>query len=191
MALTVSQAPLRQNAPPPPPPPPPPRKEVDAAVRQPALHPNQPDAPPPERYVQHEVESGENLTEVSRRYQTTVPMLEAANPQLAQSDQIEVGQKLNVPIGADYGREPTRDVVEPGQTLTDLAREHPDVTPQDIARANRLAQQIEVGLCWINAWFLRDLRTPFGGSKQSGIGREGGVHSLEFYTELRNVMVKF
>ena len=62
---------------------------------------------------------------------------------------------------------------------------------QDIARANRLAHQIEVGLCWINAWFLRDLRTPFGGSKQSGIGREGGVHSLEFYTELRNVMVKF
>ena len=62
---------------------------------------------------------------------------------------------------------------------------------QDISRANRLAHQIEVGLCWINAWFLRDLRTPFGGSKQSGIGREGGVHSLEFYTELRNVMVKF
>ena len=65
------------------------------------------------------------------------------------------------------------------------------VFTQDIARANRLAHRIEVGLCWINAWFLRDLRTPFGGSKQSGIGREGGVHSLEFYTELRNVMVKF
>lgn len=62
---------------------------------------------------------------------------------------------------------------------------------QDIGRANRMAQQIEVGLCWINSWFLRDLRTPFGGSKQSGIGREGGVHSFEFYTELRNVMVKF
>jgi len=62
---------------------------------------------------------------------------------------------------------------------------------QDIGRANRMAQQIEVGLAWINSWFLRDLRTPFGGSKQSGIGREGGVHSLEFYTELRNVMVKF
>lgn len=61
---------------------------------------------------------------------------------------------------------------------------------QDIGRANRMAQQIEVGLAWINSWFLRDLRTPFGGSKQSGIGREGGVHSLEFYTELRNVMVK-
>jgi aminomuconate-semialdehyde/2-hydroxymuconate-6-semialdehyde dehydrogenase len=61
----------------------------------------------------------------------------------------------------------------------------------DIARANRLATQIEVGLCWINSWFLRDLRTAFGGSKQSGIGREGGIHSLEFYTELRNVMIKY
>ena len=64
------------------------------------------------------------------------------------------------------------------------------VFTQDISRASRLAQQIEVGLCWINAWFLRDLRTPFGGSKQSGIGREGGVHSLEFYTELKNVCIK-
>ncbi len=62
---------------------------------------------------------------------------------------------------------------------------------QDISRANRLAKQIEVGLCWINSWFLRDLRTPFGGSKQSGIGREGGMHSFEFYTELRNVMLKY
>ena len=39
-------------------------------------------------------------------------------------------------------------------------------------------------------WFLRDLRTPFGGSKQSGIGREGGVHSLEFYTEMKNICIK-
>ncbi len=51
-------------------------------------------------------------------------------------------------------------------------------------------REVQVGLCWINSWFLRDLRTAFGGSKASGIGREGGVHSLEFYTELRNVMVK-
>ncbi len=64
------------------------------------------------------------------------------------------------------------------------------VWTQDIARAHRLARKLDVGICWINAWFLRDLRTPFGGSKQSGIGREGGVHSLEFYTELRNVCVK-
>jgi aminomuconate-semialdehyde/2-hydroxymuconate-6-semialdehyde dehydrogenase len=64
------------------------------------------------------------------------------------------------------------------------------VWTQNLATAHRMAREIEVGLCWINSWFLRDLRTAFGGAKQSGIGREGGVHSLEFYTELRNVMVK-
>jgi aminomuconate-semialdehyde/2-hydroxymuconate-6-semialdehyde dehydrogenase len=52
-----------------------------------------------------------------------------------------------------------------------------------------MGSAINAGIVWINSWFLRDLRTPFGGSKQSGIGREGGVHSLEFYTELRNVCV--
>lgn len=61
---------------------------------------------------------------------------------------------------------------------------------QNAARANRVAKQVHVGITWINCWFLRDLRTPFGGAKQSGIGREGGVHSLEFYTELRNVCLK-
>jgi aminomuconate-semialdehyde/2-hydroxymuconate-6-semialdehyde dehydrogenase len=60
----------------------------------------------------------------------------------------------------------------------------------NLGRAHSIAPKIQVGLCWINSWFLRDLRTPFGGSKQSGIGREGGVHSLEFYTELRNVCIK-
>jgi aminomuconate-semialdehyde/2-hydroxymuconate-6-semialdehyde dehydrogenase len=64
------------------------------------------------------------------------------------------------------------------------------VWTRDLARAHRMAASIEVGITWINSWFLRDLRTAFGGSKQSGIGREGGVHSLEFYTELRNVCVK-
>ncbi len=61
---------------------------------------------------------------------------------------------------------------------------------QNTARAHRVAGQVRVGITWINCWFLRDLRTPFGGAKQSGIGREGGVHSLEFYTELRNVCLK-
>ncbi|MBN8948633.1 MAG: 2-hydroxymuconic semialdehyde dehydrogenase [Rhodanobacter sp.] len=61
----------------------------------------------------------------------------------------------------------------------------------NLGRAHRVAGQIDVGITWINSWFLRDLRTPFGGSKQSGIGREGGVHSLEFYTELRNVCIKY
>ena len=60
----------------------------------------------------------------------------------------------------------------------------------DLTRAHRVAPQIEAGILWINSWFLRDLRTPFGGSKQSGIGREGGTYSLEFYTELSNVCVK-
>ena len=61
---------------------------------------------------------------------------------------------------------------------------------QNLSCAHRMAAAIEVGITWVNSWFLRDLRTPFGGSKQSGIGREGGVHSLEFYTELRNVCIK-
>jgi len=61
---------------------------------------------------------------------------------------------------------------------------------RDLSRAHRVAGRIEVGIAWINSWFLRDLRTSFGGSKQSGIGREGGVHGLDFYTELRNVCVK-
>ena len=60
----------------------------------------------------------------------------------------------------------------------------------NLARAHRVAARVEVGITWINSWFLRDLRTAFGGSKQSGIGREGGVHSLEFYTETRNICVK-
>ena len=61
---------------------------------------------------------------------------------------------------------------------------------QNASRAHRVAERIEVGITWVNCWFLRDLRTSFGGSKHSGIGREGGVHSLEFYTELRNVCMK-
>jgi aminomuconate-semialdehyde/2-hydroxymuconate-6-semialdehyde dehydrogenase len=61
---------------------------------------------------------------------------------------------------------------------------------ENLARAHRVAARIEAGIVWVNCWFLRDLRTPFGGSKNSGIGREGGVHSLEFYTELRNVCIK-
>lgn len=59
----------------------------------------------------------------------------------------------------------------------------------DLRTAHRMGEKLQVGVCWVNSWFLRDLRTAFGGAKQSGIGREGGVHSLEFYTELRNVCV--
>jgi aminomuconate-semialdehyde/2-hydroxymuconate-6-semialdehyde dehydrogenase len=61
---------------------------------------------------------------------------------------------------------------------------------ENSARGIRVAEQMETGLVWINSWFLRDLRTAFGGAKQSGIGREGGVHGLEFYTELKNICIK-
>lgn len=60
----------------------------------------------------------------------------------------------------------------------------------DLRRAHRVAGSIEAGIVWVNTWFLRDLRTPFGGMKQSGIGREGGMHSFEFFSELTNVCIK-
>ncbi len=64
------------------------------------------------------------------------------------------------------------------------------VYSRDINRAHRVAAALNVGVVWVNTWFLRDLRTAFGGSGQSGIGREGGAHSVEFYTELSNVCLK-
>jgi aminomuconate-semialdehyde/2-hydroxymuconate-6-semialdehyde dehydrogenase len=60
---------------------------------------------------------------------------------------------------------------------------------RDLNRAHRVAQAMKVGLAWVNSWFLRDLRTPFGGSGLSGIGREGGMHSMNFYSELTNVCI--
>lgn len=61
---------------------------------------------------------------------------------------------------------------------------------QDASRAHRVGGKLEAGIVWVNSWFLRDLRTAFGGSKMSGVGREGGVHSLEFYSELTNICIK-
>ena len=60
----------------------------------------------------------------------------------------------------------------------------------NISRAHRVASQIDAGVVWVNSWLLRDLRIPFGGMKHSGLGREGGHHSLEFFTETKNVCVK-
>jgi aminomuconate-semialdehyde/2-hydroxymuconate-6-semialdehyde dehydrogenase len=62
---------------------------------------------------------------------------------------------------------------------------------QNLARAHRLAEKILSGTLWINCWMLRDLRVPFGGMKSSGVGREGGVEALRFFTEPRNVCVHF
>jgi aminomuconate-semialdehyde/2-hydroxymuconate-6-semialdehyde dehydrogenase len=61
---------------------------------------------------------------------------------------------------------------------------------EDMSRAHRVASQIEVGTVWVNTWYLRDLRTPFGGTKLSGIGREGGRYSLNFYSEPSNICIK-
>ncbi len=61
----------------------------------------------------------------------------------------------------------------------------------DLKRAHRVAPQMKVGITWVNCWFLRDLRTSFGGVGLSGIGREGGVHSLNFYSELNNICIKY
>lgn len=60
----------------------------------------------------------------------------------------------------------------------------------NLSRAHRVAPQMRAGITWVNCWFLRDLRTPFGGVGLSGIGREGGRHSLDFYSELNNVCIK-
>lgn len=60
----------------------------------------------------------------------------------------------------------------------------------DLKRAHRVADQVDAGIVWINAWLVRDLRTPFGGVKSSGVGREGGWEALRFFTEPKNVFVK-
>jgi aminomuconate-semialdehyde/2-hydroxymuconate-6-semialdehyde dehydrogenase len=62
---------------------------------------------------------------------------------------------------------------------------------QDLSRAHRLAGQLEFGIVWINCWLLRDLRTPFGGARQSGLGREGGVEALHFFTEPKNICIRY
>ncbi|MBS1971782.1 MAG: aldehyde dehydrogenase [Bdellovibrionales bacterium] len=63
------------------------------------------------------------------------------------------------------------------------------VWTQDLKRGHRIAQRIESGIVWVNTWMLRDLRTPFGGVKESGVGREGGKHALEFMSEVKNICI--
>jgi len=60
----------------------------------------------------------------------------------------------------------------------------------NLKRGHRVAQHMNAGITWVNCWFLRDLRTPFGGVGLSGIGREGGMHSLNFYSELNNICIR-
>lgn len=62
---------------------------------------------------------------------------------------------------------------------------------ENLNRAHRVANEVKSGIIWINCWLLRDLRTPFGGMKNSGVGREGGWEALRFFTEQKNVCIKF
>ena len=64
------------------------------------------------------------------------------------------------------------------------------VWTNDLRRAQRVTSMIHAGLLWVNCWYVRDLRTPFGGAKASGIGREGGRHSFDFYTEAKTITIK-
>ncbi len=64
------------------------------------------------------------------------------------------------------------------------------VWTSDLSRAHRVSAALDVGMVWVNTWLLRDLRVPFGGVKASGVGREGGAHSLHFFSEAKNVCVK-
>ena len=61
---------------------------------------------------------------------------------------------------------------------------------QNVQRAHRVAEQVQSGTVWVNCWMIRDLRAPFGGMKSSGVGREGGLEALRFYTEPKNVCIK-
>jgi aminomuconate-semialdehyde/2-hydroxymuconate-6-semialdehyde dehydrogenase len=64
------------------------------------------------------------------------------------------------------------------------------VWTRDLSRAHRVAQALDTGMVWVNCWLVRDLRVPFGGMKDSGVGREGGRWSLDLYSEPRNICVK-
>lgn len=65
------------------------------------------------------------------------------------------------------------------------------VWTSNLQRAHRVADQVEAGLVWVNEWLVRDLRTPFGGAKASGVGREGGWEALRFFTEPKNIFIKY
>lgn len=65
------------------------------------------------------------------------------------------------------------------------------VWTQDISKANYVASKVESGIVWVNCWLVRDLRTPFGGVKNSGVGREGGWEALRFFTEAKNICIQF
>ncbi|MCB0356623.1 MAG: aldehyde dehydrogenase family protein, partial [Bdellovibrionales bacterium] len=62
---------------------------------------------------------------------------------------------------------------------------------RDLKTAHTVAQELKAGTVWVNTWTKRDLRVPFGGYKASGVGREGGDYSLDFYTEQKNICITY
>ncbi len=107
--------------------------------------------------------------------------------------------------GLDYNcRTQQEEIFGPVATLTPFDTEEEALTmansvkyglassiwTNDLKRAHRVAEKIESGIVWINCWLLRDLRTPFGGVKASGVGREGGFEAMKFFTEAKNICIK-
>ena len=99
--------------------------------------------------------------------------------------------ELSLSEGAIYGWD--RRNIYYFQMLESLAKHYGfDLTKpfKNIDKAHRVSREINSGIVWINSWMIRDLRIPFGGMKQSGVGREGGFKSLDFFTETKNVCIK-
>jgi aminomuconate-semialdehyde/2-hydroxymuconate-6-semialdehyde dehydrogenase len=109
-------------------------------------------------------------------------------------------------VGLDVGcRVNQEEIFGPVVTITPFGGEeevvrHANAAPfglsaslwtRDLDRAHRVAERLECGTVWVNCWLLRDLRTPFGGVKQSGVGREGGDEALRFFTEAKTVCIKY
>ena len=65
------------------------------------------------------------------------------------------------------------------------------VWTENVNKAHRVAAKLQSGIVWVNCWLIRDLRTPFGGIKSSGVGREGGFEALKFFTESKNICIKY
>lgn len=123
------------------------------------------------------------------------------------SDDLENGYFMEPTIieGLDYRcRTNQEEIFGPVVTLTPFSSEEEvirfanstdyglsaTIWTENISRAHRISHQLKSGIIWVNCWMVRDLRTPFGGMKQSGVGREGGFEALRFFTEAKNVCVR-